>query len=183
MDVDFGPLTPLIGSWKGDKGLDIAPDPDGIEENPFYETIEFTAVGDVKNAEEQVLSVVRYIQKVYRKRDDKHFHDQTGYWLWDPATDEVIHSFTIPRGVCVLAGGKATDSSDKSVEIEVKASIDDPNYSIIQAPFMSQKAKTTGFEMTLSVKDEVLYYKETTHVNIYGNKDFKHVDENRLTKA
>ena len=40
--VDYGPLSKLIGVWKGDKGMDIAPEPDGTEENPYYETITFT---------------------------------------------------------------------------------------------------------------------------------------------
>ena len=38
-DFDYGPLTNLIGTWNGDKGMDIAPEPDGTEHNPYYETI------------------------------------------------------------------------------------------------------------------------------------------------
>ena len=34
-NVDYGPLAGLIGSWSGDKGTDIAPDPDGTETNPL----------------------------------------------------------------------------------------------------------------------------------------------------
>ncbi len=50
-EVDYGPLAGLIGVWKGDKGLDVAPEPDGSENNPYHETITFTAIGDVTNAE------------------------------------------------------------------------------------------------------------------------------------
>jgi len=50
-DFDYGPLTDLIGTWKGNKGIDIAPEPDGIENNPYYETIIFEPIGDVTNAE------------------------------------------------------------------------------------------------------------------------------------
>jgi hypothetical protein len=28
----------------------------------------------------------------------KTYHEQVGYWLWEPATGTVIHTFTIPRG-------------------------------------------------------------------------------------
>lgn len=183
MDVDYGPLQKLIGIWKGDKGLDIAPDPDGTEENPFHETLEFTAVGDVTNAEAQTLAVIRYLQKVYHKEHGEQIHDQTGYWLWDAQKEEIIHSLTIPRGVCVLAGGKVINSSKDEIVIEVQAAEDNKNYSIVQAPFMSDKAKTTAFELTLTLTNETLHYKETTHVNIYGGKDFKHVDENHLTRV
>jgi len=183
MAVDYGPLKALIGIWKGDKGLDIAPDPDGIEENPYHETMEFTAVGDVTNAESQTLAVIRYVQKVYHKGHGAQIHDQTGYWLWDAQKQEVIHSIAIPRGVCLLAGGKVTNENDDEVMLTVKASVDDKNYSIVQAPFMSDKAKTTAFELTLTLSDDKLHYKETTMVDIYGGKNFEHVDENYLTRV
>ena len=60
--IDYGPLTALIGTWCGDKGMDIAPDPAGREENPYFETLAFMPVGDVTNANEQVLVGLRYHQ-------------------------------------------------------------------------------------------------------------------------
>ena len=33
--IDYGPLALLIGTWEGDKGVDIAPEPDGTENNPY----------------------------------------------------------------------------------------------------------------------------------------------------
>ncbi|MBL1352143.1 MAG: hypothetical protein COA61_002220, partial [Zetaproteobacteria bacterium] len=46
-EINYGPLQQLIGTWKGDKGTDIAPEPDGEENNPYFETIIFEAIGDV----------------------------------------------------------------------------------------------------------------------------------------
>ncbi len=82
-EVDYGPLSGLIGIWKGDKGLDVAPEPDGIENNPYYETLTFTAIGDVTNAETQDLVAVHYRQIVKRKSNDKIFQDETGNWILD----------------------------------------------------------------------------------------------------
>ena len=65
--VDYGPLACLVGVWKGSDGMDVAPEPDDDEHNPYYETLVFEAAGDVTNAEEQVLSVLRYHQEVRRK--------------------------------------------------------------------------------------------------------------------
>lgn len=62
--VDYGPLQGLIGTWKGDKGVDVAPAPEGSEKNLYYETIRFSEVGALTNAESQVLSVVHYRQIV-----------------------------------------------------------------------------------------------------------------------
>ena len=51
---DYGPLTALIGVWRGGKGMDVAPEPDGVERNPYYETIVYTALADsISNAESQ----------------------------------------------------------------------------------------------------------------------------------
>ena len=115
--IDYGPLAALVGVWKGDKGLDLSPEPDGIERNPYYEVITFELAGDVTNAEEQTLSVVRYHQVVSRKSNDEVFHDQVGYWLWDPADNTIVENFTIPRGVAVVAGGKqaAPESWDEEL--------------------------------------------------------------------
>jgi len=140
--LDYGPLKGLIGHWKGDKGLDIAPTSDAAkEENPYYETIAYTAIGDVTNAESQVLSVVRY--QVSHQSNNEVFHDETGYWMWDPKSKIVMHSLVIPRGVCVLAGGeyKGPTSSDGKVEIEVFASLNDENWGIVQSPFMQSCKK------------------------------------------
>ncbi len=54
-NIEYGPLKNLIGTWAGDNGIDIAPEPDDIENNPYYETIVYAPIGNVDNAEEQVL--------------------------------------------------------------------------------------------------------------------------------
>lgn len=98
-DVDFGPLTGLIGRWAGDKGSDVAPEPDGSEESPYYETILFSAAGNVENTESQELVAVHYHQIVSRKSNDEVFQNETGYWMWDATQGVVMHSLTIPRAV------------------------------------------------------------------------------------
>ena len=180
-DIDYGPLKNLIGVWKGDKGLDVAPDPEGVENNPYYENVTFTEIGDVTNAESQILSVVYYRQTVFRKSDDQAFHDETGYWMWDPKTKTVMHSLVIPRAVCVLAGGQyvGATNTEGSVIIEVEADIDDKDWKIIQSPFMQENARTTGFRQKIEVGNGKLSYSETTIVDIYG-KVFEHTDQNEL---
>ena len=69
--IDYGPLELLIGTWAGDKGMDISPEPDGTEESPYYETLAFMPIRDVENAESQVLSILRYQQTVRRKSNHK----------------------------------------------------------------------------------------------------------------
>lgn len=182
-DIDYGPLSELVGVWVGDNGLDVAPEPDGAENNPYYETITFTAIGDVTNAESQVLAALHYRQVVKRKSNGKVFHDETGYWMWDAAEGTVMHNLTIPRGVSVLAGGaySGKTSSDGRIVLDVSAAIDDENWQIIQSPFMQKNARTTKFDHHVVVGNGKLSYSETTIVEIYG-KIFEHTDENKLLR-
>ena len=122
--INYGPLAALIGTWEGDKGVDRAPEPDGEERNPYYETIVFEAAGDVTNADKQTLSVVRYHQVVSRKSTNKVFHDQVGYWLWDPADNTIVETFTIPRGVAVVAGGTLAPAADPAQELVFEVAAD-----------------------------------------------------------
>ncbi|KAA3606235.1 MAG: DUF1794 domain-containing protein [Calditrichaeota bacterium] len=179
-EVNYGPLKKLIGVWKGSKGMDISPEPDGTEENPYYETITFYEAGDLTNAESQKLVMLRYHQVVTRKSDDTVFHDETGYWMWDEANDIVIHSLAIPRAVCVLAGGTATTSNGQTI-FEVEANVGDLNWGILQSPFMEKNAKTTKFSHKISIANGKMSYSETTTLEIYG-KVFEHTDANELTR-
>lgn len=181
-EVDYGPLAALIGTWKGDEGMDVAPEPDNDEHNPYYETIEFSAAGDVTNAEEEVLSVVRYHQEVRRKSTGLVFHDQVGYWLWNPVSGEVIQTLTIPRGVTLLAGGKASVEDDKTV-FEVSATAGNPDWDIIETTFMHKKARTKAFTHRLEVSGDRMSYSETTLLDIYGKRDYQHTDDNTLTRV
>ena len=176
-NIDYGPLQALVGVWKGGRGLDVAPEPDGSEDNPYYETITFEVVGDVKNAGSQCLAVIRYHQVVQRQSNDEVFHDQMGYWIWDAATGTVMHSLMIPRAVTLLAGGKQT--ADGVLEVAAKAG--DEDWGIVQSPFMRDNARTTEFTQKIEVSEEKLSYSQTTILDIYG-KVFEHTDENELIR-
>lgn len=181
--LDYGPLTELIGTWYGDKGMDVAPEPEGAEESPFYETITFTPIGEVTNAESQRLVALHYLQVVQRKSNDEVFHHQTGYWMWDAATNTIMQSLTIPRGVCVLAGGTWNGEKDEQgrLVIEVLARLGDDDWGVIQSPFMRDNARTGEFSHHLKVGNGELIYRETTWVDIYGRL-FEHTDSNELRR-
>ena len=183
VEINYGPLKELIGVWKGDKGMDISPESDGIEENPYYETITITTDGDVSvtNAEEQKLTTLHYRRLVRRKSNDGIFHDQTGYWMWDEKNNTIIHSLNIPRGVSLLAGTTITEENnkDEKLSFEIEAGIDNKDWGIIQSPFMKEKALTKNYNLKIEIKDGKLKYEETTLLDIYG-KEFEHTDKNEL---
>ncbi len=183
IDIDYGPLAALIGTWRGDRGMDVAPEPDGTGRSPYFETIEYVAGGEVSNAEAQTLKVVRYHQVVRRKSNGEVFHDQVGFWLWDPASGTLMHSLAIPRGVCVLAGGTHTGrpEADGSTVLEVAAEAGSADWGIVQSPFMQAKARTTAFRHRIAVSGNSMSFSETTVLDIYG-RVFEHTDDNTLER-
>src|SRR5665811_2012790 len=113
--LDYGPLEGLIGTWKSDPngpGVDVAPGQagstvgqGGTAVSPYYETITYTPAGGAVNASDQQLAALYYRQQVFAKIDNKQFHDQTGYLIYDAKYQKVYDTFCIPRGVCVVAEG------------------------------------------------------------------------------
>lgn len=178
--IDYGPLAVLVGTWEGNKGKDLAPEPDGTEHNEYYETIVFTEAVDLANAEEERLSAVHYTQKVQRISNNKIIHQETGYWMWQQGTDKVMHSLTIPRGIFVLAGGTSSQQENTTI-FSVAASLDSEQCPIIQSSFLVQKAKTKSYKQQLQVSGNTLQYQQNMLLDIYG-REFDHNDKNTLTK-
>lgn len=182
--IDYGPLQGLIGCWEGASGMDVAPEDDGAEHNPYYETLTFEPCGDVSNADSQTLVVLRYHQVVKRQSNHEVFHDQVGYWTWDSERGEITQSLSIPRAVCVLAGGAHSGRAEANGDwvFELRAKNGDPDWSVIESPFMRDQASTREYRIKLTLSADRLRYQQTTLVDIFG-RCFEHTDENRLTRC
>ena len=180
--INYGPLGQLIGKWVGNKGLDIAPDADANpDDSLFSDEMVFTIAGHAENAEEQELVAIKYHHVVRKLENGLIFHDQIGHWIYEKNTNTIMHSLSIPRAVCLLAGGKYLEDDGVSV-FHVEANAGSETYGIVQSPFMLEKAKTKAFQMTLSVKNNELNYNEITSLHIYG-KDFEHIDKSTLYRV
>lgn len=179
--LNYGPLAGLIGSWKGERGVDVAPEDGGeTERNPYWETITFEAIGDVKNAGKQTLVILRYHQEVYMQSSNEQFHDQMGYITWDSATGIISHSFIIPRGVAVVANGCASETGDE-ITIDLAVSDEQAIDGISQTPFMRDNAKTTSFSHLIKLNGNELSYEMITMLDIYG-REFQHKDSCTLIR-
>lgn len=179
--VDYGPLFPLLGRWIGGRGTDTSLQPDGIEETPFIDEISYEVAGAATNADELTQVAVRYRHVVRKRENGLIFHDQIGHWIYDASNNLVMLSLTIPRAVCLLAGGSVEQSGDKTV-FKVSAKAGNADFGIVQSPFMLEKAKTTAFEMELTLSGDQLEYSEFTHLHIY-DKDFDHADKSILSRV
>jgi hypothetical protein len=180
--VNYGPLACLIGTWVGEKGLDVSPAADGSAENePYSDELSFTPLGSVTNACKQQLVSMRYQHIVKRLSDGAVFHDQIGHWIWEPATGLVMHSISIPRGVTLLAGGDVR-AADGEMVFSVSAEEGSETYGINQSAFMAGNARTKAYKMQVRVAGDTLSYAQATSLHIYG-KDFEHTDKSTLTRT
>ena len=180
--IDYGPLAHLVGRWIGTKGVDDAPDANAESDISAYtDELSFILAGRAENAEEQELVAIRYHHLVRKNENGQIFHDQIGHWLYEAATGLVMHSLTIPRGICLLAGGDLIQEN-ASCTFRVEATEGSDTFGIVQSPFMLAKARTKAFKMQLTVQGNSLHYRQTTALHIYG-KDFEHHDESKLQRV
>jgi hypothetical protein len=178
----FGPIATLAGTWQGGVGKDTAPDGGRVpQDTPFREQIVFTPIGAVGN-HEQVVHVLSYTRTVWRLRDDVPFHLQLGYWLWDAASKQVMHSFMIPRGLTVLAGGNAEPDS---TVLRVSAVVGSSTFGICSNPFLDREFRTVRYESTLTLNSPHSFsYEEDTQIQMKGREAiFHHSDKNSLEKT
>jgi hypothetical protein len=103
--LNLGPLRRLAGVWEG-SGVDINPKANGPERREFSERIELQPI-DAQSNGPQLLYGLRYHTRILACDEDATFHDQTGYWLWEPVTGLVMQTLSIPRGPhrAILASG------------------------------------------------------------------------------
>ena len=131
---NLGPLAPLAGQWEGDQGLDIAPARNGQVETKFREQLTLEPMGPVLNGP-QVLYGLRYATTVWPLHEENPFHEEVGYWLWDPKEGQVMRCFIVPRGVAVNAGGKA---DPQAKFFEMAAEVGSETFGVMSNPFLDQ---------------------------------------------
>lgn len=184
LDVDtlrnLGPLTAMAGIWEGIRGLDVKPKAEGPKQQVFVERIELQPIDPQTNGP-QLFYGLRYHTHIVKPDQVKTYHDQVGYWLWEPATGTLIHTLTIPRAQVVMAAGKAAADAK---EFELVATKGDQSYGICSAPFLEYAFKTVEFRIKVTINpDGTWSYEEDTVLLIRGQTEpFHHTDRNTLTK-
>lgn len=177
---NLGPLAPLAGTWEG-RGVDRHPVAEGVEESPYEERIVFEPIDPQPNGP-QLLYGLRYHQRVNEPGDPATFHDQVGYWLWEPATRRVIQSLAIPRAQVALAGGLAAPDARS---VTVKAARGSPMFGICSGPFLEEAFTTLEYSATFTFGDGgTLSYEQDTVLQVAGRPEaFHHTDASTLRRV
>lgn len=179
---NLGPLSLLAGIWEGIAGDDTAPSDDrGVEQNKYRELLILEPTGLTQN-HEQSLYGLRYHMQAWRIGDPDPFHDEVGYWLWDAGTGQVMKCVTIPRGVSLIAGGKADVNARR---FKVMARRGSTTFGISSGPFLEDEFRTESFELEMVFHDDNTFsYDEMTRIQIKGKESiFEHRDKNTLKRV
>jgi hypothetical protein len=176
---NLGPLTGMAGVWQGTRGLDINPKPNGPDRQAFVDRIELQPIDPQTNGP-QLFYGLRYHQHVVRPGQRETYHDQVGYWLWEPATGNLIQTLAIPRGQIAMAFGRA---SKDATSFELGATRGVPTNGICSNPFLEHAFQTVEYRIKVTIGDGTWSYEEDTVLMIRGKSEpFHHTDRNTLTK-
>ena len=175
---NLGPLTDMAGVWEGVRGLDVNPKPDGPEQ-VFVERIELQPIDPQTNGP-QLFYGLRYHTHVVKPRQVETYHDQIGYWLWEPATGNLIQTLAIPRGQIAMAFGRAAKDARS---FELIATRGAQTNGICSNPFLEYAFKTVEYPIKVTIGESTWSYDEDTVLIIRGKSEpFHHTDRNTLTK-
>ncbi|MFA7323104.1 MAG: heme-binding beta-barrel domain-containing protein [Candidatus Nanopelagicales bacterium] len=176
--ASLGPLRTLAGIWQGAKGHDEHPVDEGLEANAFIEHYEAQPI-DFQTNGPQLFYGLRYHTHIVKPGEVAMFHEQVGFWLWEPAANTVVMTLAIPRGQVALASGQCEANA---TTFEVTAMRGLTTYGIVSHPFLDENFTTTDFRMTVTANPDGSWsYDETTRLVLPDRSEpFDHVDRNTL---
>lgn len=178
--TNLGPLRRLAGIWEGHRGVDLNPKADGPEQRAYYERIEMQPIDPQTNGP-QLFYGLRYHVHVNTQEEAITFHDQVGYWLWEPATGLILQTVAIPRGQVAIAAGHTTPDATNMVLTAERGQTD---YGICSTTFLELAFRTDSYRIEIDFHDDGAWsYVSDTSLMVRGRDAlFQHRDRNRLTK-
>ena len=175
----LGPLRRLAGVWEG-QGVDSNPKADGPETRQYSERIVMQPIDAQPNGP-QLFYGLRYHTHINTAEDEITFHDQVGYWLWEPATGLIMQSLAIPRGQVALASGHA---GQDDVKLNVSSERGKTDYGICSTDFLERAFTTDSYRLDVEFHaDGSWSYVSETVLDVRGQGPFRHIDRNRLSKV
>jgi hypothetical protein len=179
--ANLGPLRAMAGIWEGTAGADTHPVAEGTEANVFVERYELQPIDPQTNGP-QYFYGLRYHTHITKVGEVETFHDQVGYWLWNPVEQTVTQTVAIPRAQVALASG--TVQADATT-FTLRADRGTTVYGICSNPFLEHAFTTVSFEVTVTTNPgDTWGYDEDTILEVLDHDDpFHHTDRHVLHKV
>lgn len=177
----LGPLSGLAGTWCSSTGVDVHPVQSGTAAATYIETYECQPI-DFQTNGPQIFYGLRYHTRLTEPGSVAMFHEQVGFWLWEPDSHTVLLTLAIPRGQVALAAGQCDPSA---TSFEVTAERGSTVYGISSNPFLDAYFTTDSFRMSVTIVSETQWtYDQNTRMVLPDRSEpFDHVDRNTLTRT
>ena len=178
--ANLGPLRPMAGVWEGVKGADEHPVVEGTEKDTFVEHYELQPIDRQTNGP-QLFYGLRYHTHITKPGDPETFHDQVGYWLFEPAAQAVTLTLGIPRAQVLLASGPA---GPDATDFELTANVGSEVHGILSNPFLDRAFRTLSYRIHVTINSDGTWsYEEEGVLKIPGRDElYSHTDRNTLTR-
>ncbi len=182
----LGPLTPLVGEWEGNEGVDQSyhNKDDETTKTSYFEKAYFKPIPIQENGQ-QSMEGLTYKSTAWRHGEEamNPFHDEVGYLLWDKKNGQVIRSVAFGRGITIQAGA---DAGPRDKVINFKATPGDPSYGILQNKYLMERAELRSFESVFQFNDDGTFTHSSDIVlrlTALGDTEMHHTDKSTLHKV
>lgn len=179
--ANLGPLAGMAGVWEGLGGADRHPVAGGEAPDAFVEHYELHPIDRQTNGP-QLFYGLRYHTHITKPGEAETFHDQVGYWLWEPAAEQVTLTLGIPRAQVLMASGPAAADA---TEFELTAELGSEVYGILSNPFLDQNFRTLSYRIRVTIDDARHWSYEEEGILQIPDRDepVSHIDRNTLTRT
>lgn len=181
----LGPLTPFVGEWEGNVGVDLSyhNDDDITGKTTYFEKAFFKPIPIQENGQQKLWGL-SYGMTAWRHGEEAMdpFHDEIGFLLWDKANSQIIRNVVFGRGIAILAGGDAS-IGDKTLHFN--ASPGEPCYGILQNKYLLDRAEIKDFKSSFTFNpDGTMSYISDLVLRLAATgEEMHHTDENTLHRV
>jgi hypothetical protein len=181
----LGPLTPFVGEWEGDAGVDKSylNQDDWTSETTYVENASVMPIRVLEYGQ-QVLWGLHYGMTAWRHGEEAMdpFHDEVGFLLWDKTNRQVMRTVVFGRGIAILAGSSA-EPHDTVLRFDAKPG--EPCYGILQNKYLLGRAEIRDFKSDFTINDDgtISYTSDLLLKLAATGEEMHHTDKNRLHRV
>ena len=181
----LGPLTPLVGEWEGNVGVDLSYHnlTDETSETGYFEKASFKPIPIQENGK-QTLWGLNYSMTAWRHGEEAMdpFHDEIGFLLWDRENSQVIRNVVFGRGIAVLAGSTA---GPRDTTLHFNAVPSDPCYGVLQNKYLKERAEIKEFISSFTINEDGTFsYTSDLLLRLVAlGAEMRHTDVNTLHRV
>ncbi|MEH6952453.1 FABP family protein [Nitrobacter sp. NHB1] len=181
----LGPLTPLVGEWEGDVGVDLSyhNKDDQTSETTYFEKAWFKPIPIQENGRQELWGL-NYGMTAWRHGEEAMdpFHDELGFLLWDKAHGEIMRTVVFGRGIAILAGSSAKPH-DRTLTFNATPGA--PHYGVLQNKYLLKRAEIRDFKSAFEINDDgtVSYVSDLLLKLAATGEEMHHTDRNTLHRV